>query len=53
MRKIGVIKPYRFNDHLIIGISKRWLSICEELSFQVFFDDQKRLCIISKKCLKI
>ena len=53
MRKIGVTKPYPFEDYLIIGISKQWLNVCtDDLSFKIILDDKGRLCLISNQCLK-
>jgi len=53
MRKIGVTKPYRFEDYLIIGINVAWLDICgDDLSFKIILDDKGRLCLISEQCIK-
>jgi hypothetical protein len=46
------ISPYLWEGFLILSLDYKWNNVFEGLSFKVFVDKQRRLCIVSQQCLK-
>jgi len=47
MMKLSKIKPYLFENYLIIAFSKDWIDIFDEIpQFEVFIDKKKRLVLV-------
>ncbi len=52
MKKIGTVLSYLFENHIILSLSKDWITICKGLpEFEVRIDDQNRLQLISKQVI--
>jgi len=50
MKKIGTVLSYLFDNHIIVSLSKDWITVCKGLpEFEVLIDDQNRLRLISKQ----
>ena len=47
------VTPYLFEKYLILSLDNKWNRVFDgELSFKVFVNKQRKLCIVSKQCLR-
>ena len=53
MKKLGVVTPMLFENHLIISFEANWIDQFEKIpTFDICIDNKKRLCLTSKEELK-
>jgi len=49
----STVSPRIFEGFLVIGLDVKWMPLFGgKLSFKVFVDKQRRLCIVSEQCLR-
>ncbi len=52
MKKLAIVSPYLFEEHLIIALHVDWIKVFDEMpKFDVFINNGK-LCIVSKEIVK-
>jgi len=50
MKTISKIKPYLFDNYLIIALSKDWIDVCKGIpEFSVILDNNQRICLVGPK----
>jgi hypothetical protein len=53
MEKFKIIKPYFFQDSLVISLTKEWINHFNGIpEFEVFLDNKKQIHLISKSFQK-
>jgi hypothetical protein len=53
MKKFITIKPYYFDDSIILSLTKNWLNQFDMIpNFDVFIDAKNKLHLISKQKIK-
>ena len=50
MKELGLVKPFLFENNLILSLSSRWIEVIGQIpTFHVFIDKSGRLVIQSKE----
>ena len=53
MKKLGVVTPMLFENHLIISFEVNWIDQFDKIpTFEICIDNKRRLCLTSKEELK-
>ena len=53
MKKLGIVTPMLFENHLIISFETNWIDQFDKIpTFEICIDNKRRLCLTSKEELK-